>query len=141
MQERWVEISADECAALLRENHLGRIALVSTGLPLILPVNYVMDDTEVVFRTSSGSKFDAAVRHAPVAFEIDGIDERHQTGWSVLLRGRLHHVTDPAEIARLEQLPLVPWVPGEHPYFVRVTPSGTSGRRITVPVLPSDYWG
>lgn len=139
--ERWTVISPAECESLLRRSHLGRIALVDDDGPLILPVNFVLDDAEVVFRTNPGSKLNAALQRAPVAFEIDGIDERSRTGWSVLVRGHAREVTDPAQIARLEQLALVPWAPGDRPHYVRVTSTETTGRRITVPSLPSDYWG
>ena len=134
-------ITPDECDALLRRSHLGRIAVVDEDLPLILPVNFVVDDADVVFRTNPGSKLDAALRQAPVAFEIDGVDEQNRTGWSVLIRGFAHEVTDAAELARLEQLAVVPWAPGDNRHYIRVTSSQTSGRRITVPSLPSDYWG
>ncbi|MGV8968265.1 MAG: pyridoxamine 5'-phosphate oxidase family protein [Cellulomonas sp.] len=139
--KRWVEIGPEECGALLQESHLGRIALMEGELPLIVPVNYVFHDAEVVFRTNPGSKLDAAIHHAPVAFEIDGINARNQTGWSVVIRGHAREVTDPDKLAGLEQLAVVPWVPGELNRFLRVVPLETTGRRITVPTLPSEYWG
>ncbi|HEY8718281.1 pyridoxamine 5'-phosphate oxidase family protein [Pengzhenrongella sp.] len=140
--EQWTVISPNECESLLRQSHLGRIAIVDGDLPLILPVNFVVDDeAEVVFRTNPGSKLDAALHHAPVAFEIDGIDELSQTGWSVLVRGHAHEVTDPREVSRLEHLALVPWAPGGRHHYVRVQPLETTGRRITVPSQPSDFWG
>lgn len=139
--ERWTVLAPDECDSLLRQSHLGRIAVVDHEMPLILPVNFVVDESEVVFRTNPGSKLDAALQHSPVAFEIDGIDSRSQTGWSVLVRGRAHEVTDPVELERLEQLALVSWAPGGRQHYVRVVPEQTTGRRITVPALPSDYWG
>src|ERR687898_346774 len=49
--DRWHELSNDECQALLAGSHLGRVALVEGGRPLILPVNYVLDDAAVVFPT------------------------------------------------------------------------------------------
>jgi len=139
--ERWSVISPDECESLLRRSHLGRIAVVDGDGTLILPVNFVLDDSDVVFRTNPGSKLDAALKNAPISFEIDGIDERTKTGWSVLVRGIAHEATDPAELARLEQLALVPWAPGDRPHYVRVRSVETTGRRIGMPSLPFDYWG
>src|SRR6266566_6626414 len=98
--ERWHELSDDECHALLGGSHLGRVALVEGGRPLILPVNYVLDDAAVVFRTDQGSKLDAAVRGAPVAFEVDGVDTGRRTGWSVVIRGRAEHIKDPTDLER-----------------------------------------
>lgn len=139
--ERWTVISPQECDSLLRANHLGRIGLAEGDLPLILPVNYVLDGNEVVFRTGPGTLLAAAAAQAPIALEIDGIESRTQTGWSVLVRGYAQEITDPVQIARLEQLELVPWAPGVRAHFVRVTSAETTGRRITVPPRPSEYWG
>lgn len=139
--ERWTVIDPDECASLLRQSHLGRIGLTDGDLPMILPVNFVFDGGDVVFRTSAGSLLAAAAARAPVAFEIDGIEARTQTGWSVLVRGHAHEVTDPAEVGRLEELELVPWAPGDRPHYIRVRAAQTTGRRISVPPVPSEYWG
>ena len=139
--DRWHELSNDECQAFLAGSHLGRVALVEGGRPLILPVNYVLDDAAVVFRTDEGSKLDAAVRGAPVAFEVDGVNRERQTGWSVLIRGQAEYVTDPTDLERLRRLPLVPWAPGAKPHYVRVRPEEVTGRRISVADLPFNWWG
>lgn len=139
--DRWHELSNDECQALLAGSHLGRVALVEGGRPLILPVNYVLDDAAVVFRTDEGSKLDAAVRGAPVAFEVDGVNRERQTGWSVLIRGHAEYVTDPTDLERLRRLPLVPWAPGAKPHYVWVRPEEVTGRRISVADLPFNWWG
>ena len=139
--ERWIVISPDECAALLHRAHLGRIAVVDRGLPLILPVNFLLDDADVVFRTNPGTKLDAALRHAAVAFEIDGTDEETRTGWSVLIRGHAHEVSDAAELARLEKLEITPWAPGTRQHYIRVTSLETTGRRITLAGPPANYLG
>jgi nitroimidazol reductase NimA-like FMN-containing flavoprotein (pyridoxamine 5'-phosphate oxidase superfamily) len=139
--DRWHELSKDECQALLAGSHLGRVALVEGGRPLILPVNYVLDDAAVVFRTDEGSKLDAAVRGAPVAFEVDGVNRERQTGWSVLIRGQAEYVTDPTDLERLRRLPLVPWAPGAKPHYVWVRPEEVTGRRISVADLPFNWWG
>jgi nitroimidazol reductase NimA-like FMN-containing flavoprotein (pyridoxamine 5'-phosphate oxidase superfamily) len=141
LDERWHELTVAECHTLLRRGHLGRLAFVENGMPVILPVNYVVDGGSVVFRTDAGSKLDAAARGAPVAFEVDGIDETNRTGWSVLVRGRAEQVTGETELARLRQLPLVPWAPGARPYYVRISAHEVTGRRITVAHLPSNWWG
>ena len=88
-----------------------------------------------------GSKLTAALHEAPVAFEVDGIDERQQTGWSVVVRGHVETVTDPAECDQLRETPLVAWAPGAKPHYVRVNPRMVTGRRVSLHRLPSDWWG
>lgn len=137
------DISAQECLDLLDQHHVGRLAFLDTVglLPLIIPVNYILDDDTVVFRTDPGAKLTAAIHGAPVAFEVDGLDPQQQVGWSVVARGRAAEVTDPAELTRLREGPLVPWAPGAKSHYVRVHHGPISGRRISVADLPSNWWG
>lgn len=139
--ERWEQLSEDDCQALLAEGHLGRLAIVHGDRPIILPVNYVLDGRVVVFRTDEGSKLDAAVSGAAVAFEVDGISSEHRTGWSVLVQGRADHVTDRVELERLRRLPLVPYAPGQKSHYVRIDPEEVTGRRISVGDMPHEWWG
>jgi hypothetical protein len=65
-----------------------------------------------------------------------------RTGWSVVVRGTLADITDPAHLARLRALPLYPWAPGEKTRYLRVRPASVSGRRIRIPDdLPFAWWG
>ena len=53
-----------------------------------------------------------------------------RSGWSVTIVGNSRPVTDGAEIRRLEQAGLVPWVPGKRDHFVRISPAIVHGHRI-----------
>lgn len=128
-------LTVPQCVGLLEQHTLGRLAfLAKVGvMPLIIPVNYVVDEDTVVFRSDAGSKLSAAILGAPVAFEVDGDhDEKNQTGWSVVVHGHAEEVTDPIELARLEQLPLAPWAPGAKAHYVRIRPGEINGRRISL---------
>ena len=80
-------LEREECIALLGSVTVGRIAITSNALPVVLPVNFVLLDDRIVIRTSRGTKLDAATRNTVVAFEVDEIDMVEQTGWSVLVTG------------------------------------------------------
>jgi uncharacterized protein len=135
------ELDDSQCRKLLAERHLGRLAIPDFGGPVIFPVNYVFDQDLVVFRTDPGSKLDAATERELVAFEVDAIDEATRTGWSVVVRGTLAEVTDPAALARLRALPLYPWAPGAKDRYVRLRPRSITGRRLRVPDdLPFTWW-
>jgi len=84
----------------------------------------------VVFATDTGSKLDAAVEGRMVSVEVDDIDRIYHTGWSVLVTGLAELLTDPRDIERAHHLPLGPWAPGPHRFFVRVPSTVVSGRRI-----------
>jgi nitroimidazol reductase NimA-like FMN-containing flavoprotein (pyridoxamine 5'-phosphate oxidase superfamily) len=132
-QVRWQELTKSECFELLARERLGRVAVVDDRGPVVFPVNFVLDRHMVVFRTDEGTKLDAACRGSRVAFEIDGTDASARTGWSVLVRGEVIEVTDPAELARLRKLPLDPWAPGVKAHYVRILPAVLTGRRICPP--------
>ena len=116
---------------LLAGARLGRVAVVDDLGPVVFPVNFVLDRHTVVFRTEEGTKLHAASGGGKVCFEADGTDEAARTGWSVIVRGEITEVTDPAELARLRGLPLRPWAPGARDRYVRILPAVLTGRRIT----------
>ena len=139
---RWQELADVEGHKLLAERHLGRLALTDPDEPVIFPVNYVLDEGAVVFRTDPGSKLDAIAGGARVAFEVDAVDEGSRTGWSVVVRGRAAEVSEPADLDRLRGLPLYPWAPGAKARYVRIRPVSVTGRRIAMPAnLPFTWWG
>ena len=123
-------IERSECLRLLQGEVVGRLGVIEGGSPLILPINFAMDGDHVVFRTAAGTKVDARNRSA--CFEIDGHDDDHHTGWSVVVRGRLEEVTsyDQHVFDRLSQLPQ-PWARGDKPHVLRLVPSTIHGRRVT----------
>ncbi len=125
-------IPREECLGLLGAQYLGRIAVTVAGRPLIMPVNYVVDDGSIVFRSDEGTKFHAAVRGEFVGFEIDDADPEDHSGWSVLVTGVAEEIVDPVERRRAERLPLRSWAPGEKAHFLRITPVTVSGRRIVM---------
>ena len=80
-----------ECLQRLAKARLGRVAFVSQGDPVILPVNHGMDGENIIFRTATGTKLLAADTEQVVAFEVDGYDADRRTGWSVMVRGVATH--------------------------------------------------
>jgi len=124
------ELTRAECFELLASAPLGRVAVADDRGPVVFPVNFVLDRHTVVFRTETGTKLDAASRGSRVCFEVDGADPAAGTGWSVLVRGDITEVTDPAELARLRELPLPAWMPGPRNRYVRILPAVLTGRRI-----------
>ena len=120
----------DECLRLLRSAPVGRIGVSSQALPVVLPVNFAVDDGRVVIRTNPGTKLDAAVRNAVVAFEVDHYETLGHEGWSVLVVGRASEVTDPDDLERVKRLPLRAWAVGSADRFVAITMDIVSGRRV-----------
>lgn len=117
----------DECMELLATQPVGRIAFIDAGEPVILPVNHAVTGLDVVFRTTVGSKLEAALRGAVVAFEVDGWDDLYRTGWSVLVRGRLEEI-EAEEVAGVLLRPYANRVDRDR--YVRILADEITGRRI-----------
>lgn len=126
------ELSEHECRTLLSLTALGRIGFVVDDMPTVLPVNYrlVSDDAGlwVVLRTRPGNTIDRAPRD--VAFEIDGVDYDNHKGWSVLVRGTMHHL-DHNEIELLvKRFDPEPWAREGRSSWIVIKPTAISGRRL-----------
>ena len=116
-----------ECWQALASASLGRLAVLgSDGAPDIFPMNYVVHDEQIYLRSAPGAKLMAIVRDSRVAFEADAVVDGMV--WSVVLRGRAERITDPAELARAEKLPLRPFLATVKTNFVRIAPGTISGR-------------
>jgi nitroimidazol reductase NimA-like FMN-containing flavoprotein (pyridoxamine 5'-phosphate oxidase superfamily) len=101
-----------EAMRLLATVAYGRVVFTLNALPAIRPVNHLVDDGIIIVRTRLTTAISAAVRSAReliVAYEADSFDNESKTGWSVVVTGRAHAVTDADQISRYEQL-LHPWV-------------------------------
>ena len=137
----FVVLPADECRKLLATRQLGRIGLAGGPFPLILPVNYVLDGDAVVIRTDS-PKITAAADHTRVAFEVDDVDERTRSGWSVLVQALAEEVTGARRdelVERLRTAGGTPWALGEHGHWIRLIPKVVTGRRIVPGQLPPPF--
>lgn len=124
------------CLQLLGSAPFGRILYTAGALPVIQPVNYVLDGETIVIRTDSIAKLAVAGRREVVAFEIDDIDPGSGTGWSVSVTGHASEITAESELAHAQTLPFPGWVldgPGRH---IRIACELVTGRRLHRP--PSD---
>jgi nitroimidazol reductase NimA-like FMN-containing flavoprotein (pyridoxamine 5'-phosphate oxidase superfamily) len=141
-RERALQVlPGDECRRLLAGRQFGRIGLAGGHYPMILPVNYVLDGDAIVIRTES-PKIIAAGGYARVAFEVDDVDERTRSGWSVLVHALAEEVTGVQRdklAARLRAADGIPWAPGEHGHWIRLIPKAVTGRRIVPGQLPPAF--
>lgn len=117
-------MTAGECASRIASVDVGRIAWVHDGVPNILPVNYVIDGGDVVFRTRPGSPMATQLPGSTVAFEADSVDFASLIGWSVVVTGTCRPA--PAESAQR----LTPWADGDRSRVLRIASGKTTGRKL-----------
>ena len=125
------ELDRDSCVDLLRTNGVGRIAFVLGNYPVIFPINYrLIEDGDIVrllLQTRPGNVIDMANQR--VALQIDDTDSEHASGWSVLVRGRMHHLRDPALMDLRGRLERTSWVP-DHDAWIAIDAVEITGRRL-----------
>ena len=104
------ELAPDDCIRLLTTVPVGRVGVTMDALPVVLPVNFAVNDGTIVFRTVPGTKLDTATAGMVVAFEGDHYGTEHDPwAWSVLVRGVAEVITDPDELQTARSLPLESW--------------------------------
>jgi hypothetical protein len=125
-----IELDREECLELLAAKYVGRIAYAADYGARILPVNYVLADASIIFRTVPDGEIFHHALNSMCAFEIDDTDEFFESGWSVVAIGRLELATgDDFDHMRYGKLPQ-PWAKGDRYMFVRLPCTQVSGRRV-----------
>src|SRR5262245_65144562 len=142
------ELDAEACWRLIGRPLIGRLGFVVDGQPRVLPVNSGVLDRQVVFRTSRESTLGGLINGSSVTFECDETDRTAESGWSVVVRGRLWAVVDPDELARLADSESHPWAPGVKDRWLKIAPTEVTGRVVRrhrdlppdshVPSMPPD---
>ena len=123
-------ISPAECVDLLEPGGVGRVGFASADGIMMLPVNFAVTAATIIFRTAADTLL-ALHADGQVSFEVDRIDEALRGGWSVLVQGHAHTVTDEREVQHLEdRTHLEPWASGARDVYVRIAPTRISGRRV-----------
>jgi nitroimidazol reductase NimA-like FMN-containing flavoprotein (pyridoxamine 5'-phosphate oxidase superfamily) len=133
------ELDEAECLRLVAGQEIGRIAYNGPAGPMVLPVNYRLFEGSVVFRTAQGSAMDedltTGIQDAEylIAFEIDELYPARREGWTVLIHGSAHHVTDEDEELDVAEAGVIPWVSSVRDLYMRIRPTHIAGRRISHP--------
>lgn len=115
-----------ECYILLRSRSLGRVGVHLADDLVILPVYYALLDDDIVFRTSPGTKLNAAVVGTRVAFEVDNASP----GWSVLVVGHASEIREHEQQVAARTKLGYDWPAGERDRLVRIRAERVTGRRL-----------
>ncbi len=129
LESETIVLNEDDCWALLMRAEVGRLAICVGDGPQIFPVNFVVDNRTLLFRTAEGTKLAAVAVSPQVAFEVDGFDKSTGEAWSVVVHGTARLLEHLNEVYAAQELPLFSWNPTPKPVFVRVERTRVSGRR------------
>jgi nitroimidazol reductase NimA-like FMN-containing flavoprotein (pyridoxamine 5'-phosphate oxidase superfamily) len=126
-----MQLSYWQCESILRAEDLGRIAFSAPDGPHIVPINYSVVDEAIIVRTSPDSLLAAHGCGVTVAFEVDYIDHTYRRGCSVVARGDMEIVADPAEVAHIHRVwEPRPWAGGARHLLLRLRWRELSGRQL-----------
>jgi nitroimidazol reductase NimA-like FMN-containing flavoprotein (pyridoxamine 5'-phosphate oxidase superfamily) len=131
------EMTPQECWHLLEHAELGRLAVSVRDDVDIFPVNFVVSDGALYFRTSPGSKLAELTANPRVALEADRYDDIAAA--SVIVKGVAERLELQDEIDAADRLELRPWIPTLKYRWVRITPTRVTGRRFTRSAEPDRY--
>jgi nitroimidazol reductase NimA-like FMN-containing flavoprotein (pyridoxamine 5'-phosphate oxidase superfamily) len=121
------ELTHSECWQLLGHSGVGRVGLRSQPVGVdIVPVNYIVTDRQLFFRSGPGTKMEDLVLHPHVAFQVDELSEGRWS--SVVLKGKAVRLAADSDIERSGVLDLIPTQPGRKSNFVRISPDAITGR-------------
>ncbi|GAB4586893.1 pyridoxamine 5'-phosphate oxidase family protein [Nocardia sp. IFM 10818] len=124
-QRKLRELSAADSLKRLASAQYGRIAFSRRGVPVIRPVNHIVEADAVVVRAHLGASLlrgDGQV----VAYEADDFDENTRRGWSVIITGVARVVTDREQVRRYETL-LEPWITMPADHVIRIETEVVTG--------------
>lgn len=122
-----VDLDESTCWSLLSGSSFGRIALRSGEGVEIFPVNHLVRDGAIYFRSAPGEKLRLLTGGVAVAFEADGVVDRDR--WSVVVHGTARRLDVDTEIEASGVLGLRPDFPRDRMWnYVRITPDRLTGR-------------
>ncbi|TYR15559.1 pyridoxamine 5'-phosphate oxidase family protein [Corynebacterium urealyticum] len=130
-------LKEDEALELMGNQQLGRLVVRIKDDFDIYPLNYVVNEGKIYFRTAEGSKLFTVSINERVLFEAD--DHTEDKAWSVIVKGRARILQRTDEIQQADELPLKPWLPTLKYNYVEITPEEISGRRFQLGEEPERY--
>lgn len=126
-----VDLTDTECWALLAGGETGRVAYEDNGRVLVFPVNYVVHEQAVYFRTNKDGALGGGLDHRNASFQIDHHNTSRMDGWSVLLSGRAEAVRDRDLLTALWGRRMAePWGGGQRDMFMGIDAAVVTGRRV-----------
>lgn len=125
-------LTGAECRELLGPAGLGRLGVSRGGFPLIILVDYAVHGDRIIVVTDAGPTLSAARQHR-VSFEVDRIDRRKHSGWSVLIQGFAMEVVAGADgpYDEIAAVSIAPWVCGTCDRTLLISPISITGRRFS----------
>jgi hypothetical protein len=76
-----------QCLSRLSRQDVGRVAVSINAMPKIVPVRYLIEGGDLIFRAPLDNTLATSCDEAVIAFEVDEIATAYGGGWSVHVLG------------------------------------------------------
>jgi nitroimidazol reductase NimA-like FMN-containing flavoprotein (pyridoxamine 5'-phosphate oxidase superfamily) len=120
-------VTEGTCWDLLGTEQIGRLAVTAQDGVDIYPIDYIVADKAIYFRSAPGRKLINLTADPVVAFEADGGVDRRR--WSVVVRGTANRMDSDSEIEASGVNRLKSHSPTTKWNYVKITPGTITGRR------------
>ena len=120
-------VTEEVCWELLETEQIGRLAVTAQDGVDIYPIDYLVANGVIYFRSAPGRKLINLTADPTVAFEADGTVDRQR--WSVVVRGTANRMDLDSEIEASGVNQLKSHSPTTKWNYVQITPSTITGRR------------
>lgn len=130
-------LTPDAALELMGTQQLGRLVVRLTNDFDLYPVNFVVSEGKIYFRSAEGSKLFTVALNEQVLFEAD--EHENDQAWSVIVKGHARILDRNEDIQKADTLPLKPWIPTLKYNYVEITPDTVSGRRFQLGAEPERY--
>jgi nitroimidazol reductase NimA-like FMN-containing flavoprotein (pyridoxamine 5'-phosphate oxidase superfamily) len=119
---------AYDCWSLLEGADVARVAWLGADGIRLVPVNYMVADGGLWFRTDHRSALARECGGQQLVVEVDHVDAGTAEAWSVVVVGTPELIAAADAPDMLGEMRV--WASGPHSTFVRVEPVTVTGRRV-----------
>ncbi len=121
------ELSDAECWKILGDSGIGHLAFQTQPVGVdITPINYLITDRQLFFRSAPGTKLKNLREFPRVAVQVELL--QNGNWFSVVIKGEAIRLALDEEIERSGVLGLTPMQAGEKFNYVRISPDAITGR-------------
>lgn len=127
----FAHLDSADCWRLVGRQGIGRVVFTGDTHTQIVPTTYDAQSGTAYFRTPTFGELARRVHGHTASLQVDDIDPRNFTGWSVLMTGTAHRVEDPATVASLwsHDRPHA-WFPGPETQWIALPVDLIRGQRV-----------
>jgi nitroimidazol reductase NimA-like FMN-containing flavoprotein (pyridoxamine 5'-phosphate oxidase superfamily) len=124
-------LDVEECWQLVGSQGVGRIGVMGETHVQIVPTRYDAERGTAYFRAGTFGELARRVHGRAVSLQVDDLDRRTFSGWSIVMSGTAHRVDDAEMIAaRWSVGRPSPWLPGPNSQWIALQIDDIKGERV-----------